>query len=84
MDAQGAGDRMSMVSGCGLMVERLKIKRTRFDSFEGQPNFFGSVCRAAKAAGCKPVTLETPGVRFPPLPLSCKKLTQNWLPACEQ
>lgn len=39
MDAQCAGDRMSMVSGCGLMVEHLEIKRTRFDSFEGQPNF---------------------------------------------
>lgn len=33
---------------------------------------------------CKPVTSETSGVRFPPLPLLCKKLTQNWLPACEQ
>lgn len=39
MDAQCAGDRMNMVSGCGLMVEHLEIKRTRFDSFEGQPNF---------------------------------------------
>lgn len=34
----GAGDRMSMVSGCGLMAERLG-KRTRFDSLKSQPNF---------------------------------------------
>lgn len=34
----GAGDRMSMVSGCGLMAERLE-KRTRFDSLKSQPNF---------------------------------------------
>ena len=73
---------MSMVSGCGLMAERLeKEDKVRF--LEGQPNH-GSVCRAAKAADCKSVTSETSGVRFPPLPLLCKKLTQNWLPACEQ
>ena len=29
---------MSMVSGCGLMAERLG-KRTRFDSLKSQPNF---------------------------------------------
>lgn len=29
---------MSMVSGCGLMAERLE-KRTRFDSLKSQPNF---------------------------------------------
>ena len=33
------GDRMSMVSGCGLMVEHLEIKRTRFDSLKASPNF---------------------------------------------
>lgn len=79
----GAGDRMSMVSGCGLMAERLeKEDKVRF--LEKPAQFLGSVCRAAKAADCKSVTLETPGVRFPPLPLSCKKLVQNWLPAREQ
>lgn len=72
MDAQCAGDRMNMVSGCSLMAECLE-KRTRFDSLKSQPNFLGSVCRAAKTAGCKPVTLETPGVRFPPLPLTMQE-----------
>ena len=48
MDAQCAGDRMNMVSGCSLMAEHLE-KRTRFDSLKSQPNFLGSVCRAAKA-----------------------------------
>lgn len=38
----GAGGRMSMVSGCSLMAERLE-KRTRFDSLKSQPNL-GSVC----------------------------------------
>ena len=38
-----AGDRMSMVSGCGLMAECLE-KRTRFDSLKSQPIFLGSVC----------------------------------------
>lgn len=57
-----------------LMVERLtEIKRTRFDSLKVSPIFLGSVCRAAKAAGCKPVTLETPGVRVPPLPLTMQE-----------
>lgn len=60
---------MSTVSGCGLMAEHLEKQ-----DLEGQPNH-GSVCRAAKAADCKSVTLETSGVRFPPLPLLCKKLT---------
>ena len=34
---------MSMVSGCGLMVERLEIKRTGFDSLKASP-FFLVVC----------------------------------------
>ena len=34
-----AGDRMNMVSGCGLMVEHLEIKRTRFDSLKASPIF---------------------------------------------
>ena len=44
-----AGDRMSMVSGCGLMAEHLEKQEDKVRFLEGQPNFLGSVCRAAKA-----------------------------------
>lgn len=76
---------MNMVNGCsinGRTLDENQEDKVRF--LEGQPDFLGSVCRAAKAAVCKTVTLETPGVRFPPLPPLCKKLAQNWLPAREQ
>lgn len=55
MDAQCAGDRMNMVSGCGLMVEHLEIKRTRFDSFEGQPNFLVVCAERRRQRSVKPL-----------------------------
>lgn len=54
---------------CSSVGERsTTIERSKVRFLTSQPNFLGSVCRAAKAADCKSVTLETSGVRFPPLP----------------